>query len=201
MKLIKKLGTRKSKNGYLTSWGLFLCPYCLQEVEKQLSNGKRYNSCGCFWNVKNKNNYKHGKTSTRLYRIWINMKQRCLNLNNQAYLNYGDRGILICNEWLDKEKGYINFKNWSLSNGYKDNLTIDRKDNNLGYNPDNCRWILHIENMRNRGWNKIKDIEEANEIRTKHKTGNYTQQQLADEYNISRSHISNIINNKVWEDR
>lgn len=90
-------------------------------------------------------NYKHGGTGTRLYRIWQLIKDRTLNKNSNMYKGYGDRGIDICEEWLTFES----FKEWSLNNGYKESLTIDRRDNNEGYNPFNCRWTTKEVQARN----------------------------------------------------
>ena len=92
----------------------------------------------------------HGESHTRLYRIWNQMKQRCLNPNSPSYQNYGGRGILICREWLH----YENFRDWALFNGYNDeeDLTIERIHVDGNYEPDNCEWIpkkRQAENRRN----------------------------------------------------
>ena len=87
----------------------------------------------------------HGATGTRLYRIYKNMKNRCNNSKTPCYRFYGGKGIRICDEWLENPKAFID---WSLSHGYADNLTIERKDSNKGYCPENCEWITQSEQAR-----------------------------------------------------
>ena len=100
-------------------------------------------SCGCkAKEVAKQMRYKNGDSSPdspyrRLYGIWACMKERCRNRNYRDYYRYGGRGITVCDEWLDWE----NFRDWSLAHGYRNDLTIDRKNNDLGYCPDNCHWI------------------------------------------------------------
>uniref|UniRef100_A0A6H2A0Y7 HNH endonuclease n=1 Tax=viral metagenome TaxID=1070528 RepID=A0A6H2A0Y7_9ZZZZ len=111
----------------------------------------RYNhtkSCGCLKEEKSKtSNLKHGKTKTRLHGIWVNMRERCHNKNNYKYEDYGGRGIEICHEWDD----FMVFYEWSMSNGYQDNLTIDRIDNDGNYEPFNCRWTtMKVQNTNKR---------------------------------------------------
>lgn len=88
----------------------------------------------------------HGKSKTRLYRCWQQMVYRCHRPGNAAYKDYGARGILVCEEWHDMES----FFSWATSNGYADDLEIDRIDNDRGYSPDNCRWTTKIVNANNR---------------------------------------------------
>ena len=90
---------------------------------------------------------KHGKSKTRLYRIYLDMKQRCYNENNKFFKDYGARGIKIDKEWLDS---FVNFYEWSVINGYQENLTIDRIDNDKNYSPSNCRYTTSKEQARNR---------------------------------------------------
>ena len=90
--------------------------------------------------------YKHGITGHRLYTIWANMKQRCNNPKAHEYAAYGGRGIKVCDEWLHDVKA---FYDWAMANGYADNLTIDRIDNDKGYHPNNCRWIPKAEQYSN----------------------------------------------------
>ena len=82
----------------------------------------------------------------KLYGIWCSMKSRCENKNREKYKDYGARGINVCDEWQDAEK----FCKWSLENGYKEGLQIDRIDVNGNYEPSNCRWVTPKVNSRNR---------------------------------------------------
>lgn len=90
------------------------------------------------------------KQRTRLYRIWNNMRSRCENNKCPAYKNYGDRGIVVCEEW----KTYKNFESWALHNGYSDDLTLDRIDINGNYCKNNCRWVTMKSQCRNRRTNR-----------------------------------------------
>ena len=100
-----------------------------------------------------------------LYKTFHGMKQRCYNPNAQWYENYGGRGITICDEWLE-ENGLMNFIKWAEENGYipYQDLTIDRKDNDKGYSPDNCRWVTWDIQMLNRRSSK-KNIDTYEESR------------------------------------
>lgn len=111
-------------------------------------------SCGCLRDEQiSLIAWKHGLSNTRLYNVWRSFRRRCNNKNTSDYHRYGGRGITICKEW----DSFINFYNWAKVNGYKDNLFIDRKDNNKGYFPWNCRFITRKKNNQNtrnsRRWN------------------------------------------------
>lgn len=96
-------------------------------------------SCGCLQKAHASNvNRKHGLYKTRLHGIWKNMRQRCYNPKASKYDSYGGKGVIICEEW---KNNFEPFYSWSLSNGYADDLTIDRKEVSGNYEPDNCRWI------------------------------------------------------------
>ena len=103
-------------------------------------------SCGCYHTDVIT---KHGLYKHRLYRILDGMKKRCYNPNKDNYALYGGRGIEICDEWMDPENGVKNFYDWAIANGYDDDLTIDRIDNDGNYEPDNCRWVDNATQMRN----------------------------------------------------
>lgn len=110
----------------------------------------RTKSCGCAKSESSSKRFKkHGGRNSKLYRIWSNMKDRCNNPDCKVYSDYGGRGIKVCKEWIDD---FSAFQKWALANGYKEGLTIDHKDNDKGYSPDNCRWTdrkIQGNNKRN----------------------------------------------------
>lgn len=110
--------------------------------------------------LNNQNHLKHGMGKTRLYRIWKSMRQRCNNPKCINYHNYGGKGVTVCNEWDD----FMQFKNWAMKTGYKDNLTIDRIKSSGNYCPDNCRWVTYKVQNNNRDNNKM--IEYNGEMHT-----------------------------------
>lgn len=102
-------------------------------------------SCGCLNKEKAGERFtKHGKSRTRLYKIWQKMHERCNNPNSSAFRWYGRKGIKVCEDWDEFEPFYF----WAISNGYAPNLTIDRKDSNKNYCPDNCQWLTRAENTK-----------------------------------------------------
>ena len=107
-------------------------------------------SCGCYHRESvAKTSTTHEMRKARLYRIWLNMLVRVgvyKGASEEVKHNYQDRGITVCDEWLVFE----NFRDWALSHGYSDDLEIDRRDNDAGYCPENCRWVTPKENMNNR---------------------------------------------------
>lgn len=120
-------------------------------------------SCGCYAieqrkkrNKENNPNFRHGKSNDRLYIIYNNMKQRCYNKKTEEYYLYGGKGIIVCDLWLGKD-GFKHFYDWSLKNGYSDNLTIDRIDHNGNYDPNNCQWLTKSDNSKKVFTDKEKD--------------------------------------------
>lgn len=107
-------------------------------------------SCGCYKLQSTKERMTtHGESKSILYKRWKAMRKRCQNPNNSDYPHYGGRGIKVCDEWQD----YLKFKEWALSHGYSDDLSIDRIDVDGDYEPSNCRFITMQEQCNNRSNN------------------------------------------------
>lgn len=132
-------------------------------------------SCGCLHKEQADINLNHGPThgmtGTRLYEIWLGMKKRCYNSNSKRYNKYGGKGIEVCEEWRND---FENFYKWAMENGYKDNLTIDRIDNDGDYRPENCRWATMKQQCNNR----------SSCIKIEYKGKRYTIKEIAEKLNI-----------------
>ena len=112
-------------------------------VGGDLRNGKS-TSCGCKSSqALVARTATHRMKGTRIHTCWSNMLRRCRNMSNK---NYGGKGINVCQEWLKFEEFYA----WAVLSGYADNMTIERKNNALGYNPENCTWADKKTQARNR---------------------------------------------------
>lgn len=105
-------------------------------------------SCGCYaTESKKRRATTHGLSRTSLHSIWKGMNARCYNKNHKNYIDYGGRGITICDEWRDD---FRKFYDWSIRHGYSEGLTIDRKNVDGSYCPDNCCWVTRAAQANNR---------------------------------------------------
>ncbi len=112
-------------------------------------------SCGCTareicsirGHIIGTNNSTHGKSQTKIYRVWKSMRARCYNVKATSYPRYGGRGITVCDEW---NLSFETFYQWAISNGYEEGLSIDRINANGNYEPSNCRWVGTKEQSRNK---------------------------------------------------
>jgi hypothetical protein len=171
-----------------------------KEILGEHLRGGFINSCGCLQKEicgsvhrthgQSRTKYSHrpdGTDNTRPYLIWKNMRQRCGNPKNPNYDRYGGRGISVCDEWND----YIIFYEWAIQNGYSDKLTLERKDNDLGYDPSNCKWATHKEQMNNNS--------RSNMLTHNGRTQSITM--WAEELNIKTQTIQGRIDGNLSEDK
>jgi len=129
-------------------YALYKC-YCGNTFRAIVGNVKKgtTTSCGCFHKkVVSKNMSTHGLSNTRLYNTWGHITGRVENKNNSDFEYYGGRGITMSAEWRND---FMSFYNWAIQNGYEEDLTIDRINNDGNYEPDNCRWVTRTIQSRN----------------------------------------------------
>lgn len=152
---------------------------CVKNGTDLQSGGTK--SCGCYRAEACRKNFKrHGDSKTVLFRKWQHMIYRCYYNNNHSKW-YKDKGITVCQEWLNS---FEEFRDWALSNGYEEGLTIDRIDNSLGYCPENCRFVTNLVQENNR----------TNNIRVEYNGNVYTVAELSRlsgiKYSTLRARIS-----------
>ena len=146
-------------------------------------------SCGCYHSERTHEvgirNKIHGFSHTRLYRIWNGILRRCNNPKSKRYSDYGGRGITVCEEWASD---FMCFRSWALKNGYCDDLSLDRKDNDGPYSPENCRWATDYVQANNARSNRL--------ITYKGKT--QTMKQWADEYGLNYATLLSRLDRNHW---
>lgn len=191
--LIERHFKRDKFNNWLNKYE---CPYCgniLLSNEYRVNSGSKSN-CGCMSKTFHQQAaFKHGYVFSRLYRIWGAMLARCKYDNgyNPIYIR---KNIKVATEWND----FIPFKDWALSNGYKENLVIDRIDNDGNYCPENCRWVTTKVNNRNGNATKL-TIDQVIEIKKSRNNG-ITQKETAKIFQVTQCTISAIRRGSLWSD-
>ena len=157
MKLIKNLGVVKGRRK-----GIYECSQCKEYIERRTSHVKNSKTTLCKACLMSNKMKTHGKTNTRLFRIWQGMKDRCSNQNNPQYKYYGGKGVFVYAIWKDD---FQSFYDWAMSNGYDDTKVLDKDilcdENNLNpkfYSPDTCLWVTPEENTFQANKSKVKEI-------------------------------------------
>lgn len=152
VEFIKDIGMRKPKEDSPKKYRYFLarCLHCGKEFETQARHFKKLKSCQkCAMGIRPKDCYRrtHGLKKHPLYSRWECMKKRCNNKNCRSYKTYGGFGIKVCEEW---SKNFKSFYDWAMANGFKEELQLDRVDNDGDYEPGNCRWVTGLVNANNK---------------------------------------------------
>lgn len=141
LEVMEKVGSKNNNVYWLCKCD---CGTVISKTTTQLTSLKSI-SCGCLRKDTTASlNKTHGMSNTRIYNIWVDMKRRCDNPKRKHYERYGGRGINYCKEWNNFNTFY---KDMSIT--YKDNLEIDRINGDGNYEPSNCRWITHQQQLNN----------------------------------------------------
>jgi hypothetical protein len=128
-----------------------------------------------------------------IYKVWGGMKNRCDNPNNRSYPRYGGAGVTYDPAWADFNNFYRD-----MIEGYRKGLLLDRENGKLPYCKTNCRWVDYTQSNRNRSFVKVSE-ELAAEIRDRYADEPVTQQQLADDYGLDQTTISDIVTGRSWK--
>lgn len=141
--VVKELPAKRLPSGQTNRTFLCKCD-CGNTTEVRLLHlvRGRIKSCGCLVGLTGT----HGDFGKPLHTIWRGMKNRGSKYHSESHLYY-DRGVRVCEEW---QNSYPAFRDWALLNGYKDGLQIDRRNNDKGYTPDNCRFVTPLVQANNR---------------------------------------------------
>ena len=175
---------------------LWLCDCGKKKVIEvgSVTNGKS-SSCGCRVGVAVALRMTtHGKSYINEYGVWNGMINRCTHEKHTSYSRYGGRGISVCKRWLSIE-------NFIIDMGPRPSSIhqIDRKDNDGNYNAGNCRWVLPIDNLRNRSTTKL-NVEMVSAIKKQLSDGNISQKQIGEKYGVHQGTISKISRGTRWSD-
>lgn len=149
--VIKSLGSVSDK-GTLKSAVIVKCECgTIRQHFSCVLNAGFSKSCGCFRKENaaeliKKREHKHNLSKHPLFSVWRGMRQRCYNKESRDYPRYGGRGIFVCKKWRDE---FLPFYNWAIVNGWQKGLINDRRNNEKGYSPGNCRFVTDPISMRN----------------------------------------------------
>lgn len=192
LKIRFKAGYSATKNRqFYFTYGFYRC-HCGKEIWLRPSTAKQRKSCGCMFGGKT-----HGLSRKHpLYETWMGIKQRCYNHSSERFHRYGGRGIKVCNQW---RFSFITFYIWGIENGWKLGLTLERKDNDKGYNPENCCFIPRSRQARNRVTNKL-TMKQVQEIRVCYDSGLATNLELARRYNVAQTTMHRVVNRRIWKE-
>ena len=124
------------------------CKHCGNIVQRESANIKKgLATCKCIHKKRIGRSNSKDNRDTEIYSKWCGMKSRCHNQNCKAFEHYGGRGIGVCDEWM---KDFNIFYEWSINNGWEKGYSIERKDVNGNYCPQNCEWIPLSEQAKNK---------------------------------------------------
>ena len=180
-----------------------ICKKCLRELpitefhhDKNLPDGHRNVCKQCAIQRSLVSRVEKQEKTNGLFEVLHSMKSRCYNPKNNSFFRYGGRGISVCAEWLKNEES---FYNWAMNHGYKPGLQIDRINNNLGYSPENCRFVTPAQNQHNKRNNRFSE-KQVKFIRKIYSHGILSQRQIATFFKANQSAICSICSGKIWKD-
>ena len=150
----------------------------------------RTRSCGC---LNREVSTKHGLSRTREYSAWLKMVDRCTNPEHRFYRHYGGRGITVCERWMDVTAFVEDMGKCP------DGLTLERIDNNAGYEPGNCKWASRVAQARNQRSTKL-TMGSARKIRQRYADGGVTQETIAGEFGVCRELIGQVVRYEIWKE-
>lgn len=160
------------------------CGYLSVSILAHVVHGKTRGCNECALELTHRSNTTHGKSSTRAYVIWRKMRSRCNDPNNDNWDRYGGRGIAVCERWD------ASFENFFADMGHPPTAkhTLERKDNDGNYEPNNCCWATRKEQCNNTSRN----------VKLMYRGKIYTIAQLCEKSGLSKHLVRNRIQNYGW---
>lgn len=151
--ILRDLPNKIAPNGASVRMVEVVCE-CGKIKPLSLQKAKKDKSCGCMSiTLTAAAKITHGMSDTRIYNIWLGMRNRCYKEHSPSFKKYGAKGVSVCSEW---NNSFDVFYSWAIKNGYSENLTLDRYPNKNGnYEPNNCRWATQKQQQNNRNGNVL----------------------------------------------